>query len=61
MDINDNKEAIGVEAVEEATTKSGATMSVTSVGDRGTGPEIVRMECQLNSQRHLQLRQWPRL
>jgi len=48
-------------AVEEATTMPGTTMSVTSVGDRGTGPEIVRMERHLNSQRHLQLRQWPRL
>jgi len=60
-DINDNKEAIGVEAVEEAATKPRVTMSVISVEDRDTGPEIVRMERHLNSQRHLQLRQWPRL
>jgi len=40
-DFSGNKEAIGVEAAEEATTKPRVMMSVTSVEDRGTGPEIV--------------------
>jgi len=60
-DFSDNKEAIGVGAVEEATTKPRVMMSVTGVEDRDTGPEIVRMECHLNRQQHLQLRQQPRL
>jgi len=61
MDFSDNKEAIGVEAVEEATTTPRAMMSVTSVEDRDTGPEIVQTGCHLNSQQHLQLRQQLRL
>jgi len=55
--ISGNKEVIEAEAVEEATTKPGATMSVISVEDRDIGPGIVRMECHLNSQQRLQLRQ----
>jgi len=59
-DFSDNKEAIEVEAAEEATTRPRVTMSVISAEDRDTGPETVQPERRLNSQQHLQLRRQPR-
>jgi len=54
---NGFQEAIGVEAVEEATTTPRATMFVTSVEDKGTGLENVRMVRPWNSQPYPWFRQ----
>ena len=50
-----------VEAAEEAVIKLRVTMSVISVVDKDTGPEIVRTEHHRSSRQHLQLQQQLRL